>query len=209
MDPQLKLTLKLKCNYHLNVKAGKSKIVTHPRCPMFPDNLWTDVLLGHFIDLNKVYSGYYALDMNYQLSQTISDFNISFNNRSNLSKPAKSIKMNEDWGIAFRHTKHAILFAYLHHSEELDKYEEYIIGQFAGVMVSQHQESSTSIMPFNFANPNLTISSSQVSTASVTSSQPISSTHREVDHHRVLTNVPRTLPILMHQSVNNGNFGSA
>jgi len=106
--------------------------------PNVPRQPVTDVLLGHFIDLNKVYSGYYALDMNYQLSQTISDFNISFNNRSNLSKPAKSIKMNGDWGITFRCMKHAILFTYPHCSKELDKYKEYIIRQFARVVVSQH-----------------------------------------------------------------------
>jgi len=137
-SPQLQLTLKLKWNYHLNPKAGKAKIVNHLRCLIFPDNLWTDVLLGCFIDLNKVYSRYYALDTNYQSSQTIGDFNISFANGSNISKPVKLIKMNGDWGIAFRQMKHAILFTYSHHSEELNKYEEYIVGQFTGVVVSQH-----------------------------------------------------------------------
>ena len=45
IDPGLELTLKLKRNYHLDVKASKSEIVNHPRCPIFPDSLWTDVLL--------------------------------------------------------------------------------------------------------------------------------------------------------------------
>ena len=34
--------------------------------------------------------------------------------------------------------KHVILFTSPHRSEELDEYEEYIVGQFAGVVVSQH-----------------------------------------------------------------------
>jgi len=102
LDLRLQLTLKLKGNYPLDPEASKAEIVNHPRCPIFPDNLWTDVLLGCFIDLNKVYSGYYTLDTNYQSSQTIGDFNISFANGSNISRPAKSIKMNGDWKITFR-----------------------------------------------------------------------------------------------------------
>src|SRR5882724_1562140 len=46
--------------------------------------------------------------------------------------------MNGDWGITFTLTKWAILFACPHRSNELDKYEEYIIRQFTGVEVSQH-----------------------------------------------------------------------
>jgi len=122
----------------LNVKAGKSEIINHLRCPIFPDNLWTDILLGHFIDLDKVYSGYYTLDTDYQSNQTIGDFNISFANGNNISKPMRTIKMNGDWGIAFRKNKCVILFTYSHHSEELNEYEEYIVGQFSGVAVSQH-----------------------------------------------------------------------
>jgi len=38
-DPRLELTLKLKQNYHLDVKAGKAEIVNHPCCPIFLDNL--------------------------------------------------------------------------------------------------------------------------------------------------------------------------
>jgi len=34
--------------------------------------------------------------------------------------------------------KHAILFTYLHCSKELDEYEEYIVRNFARVVVSQH-----------------------------------------------------------------------
>ena len=138
IDPQLELTLKLKRNYHLDVKAGKSKIVNHPQCPIFPDSLWTDVLLGHFIDLDRFYSGYYSLDTDYKYSQTIGEFNISFTNGGMNSRPSKTIKTNGDWGIAFRRAKRAILFAYPHRSDELNKYKEYIIGQFAGVEVSQY-----------------------------------------------------------------------
>jgi len=39
LSTQLELTLKLKWNYHLDVRAGKSKIVNHPLCPIFPDGL--------------------------------------------------------------------------------------------------------------------------------------------------------------------------
>ena len=116
IHPRLELTLKLKQNYHLNVQAGKSEIINHPLCPIFPDGLWTDVLLGCFIDLDKVYLGYYSLNTDYRSSQTIGEFNISFTNGSNSLKPSKMIKMNGDWGIAFRQAKRVIFFAYPHHS---------------------------------------------------------------------------------------------
>jgi len=70
----------------------------------------------------------------------ISDFNISFTNGSNNAKTAKTIRTNRDWGIAFTCTKRAIIFTYPHHSDKLNEYEEYIIGQFAGVEVSQHSQ---------------------------------------------------------------------
>jgi len=79
--------------------VGKSEIINHPLFPIFPDGLWTDILIGCFIGLDKVYSGYYLLNTDYQSSQTIGEFNISF---ANGSKPSKAIKMNGDWGIAFR-----------------------------------------------------------------------------------------------------------
>jgi len=41
IDPQLELTLKLKQNYHLNVKAGKSELVNHPSCPISSDTSLT------------------------------------------------------------------------------------------------------------------------------------------------------------------------
>ena len=117
---------------------GKSEIINHPLFPIFPDGLWTDILLGRFIDLDKVYSGYYLLDTDYRSSQTIREFNISFANGINSSKLSKMIKTNGDCGIAFRRVKQVILFAYPHHSEELDEYEEYIVGQFAGTDLSLH-----------------------------------------------------------------------
>ena len=100
--------------------------------------MWADVLLGCFIDLDKVYSSFYALSTDYHSSKMISDFNISFSDGSNNSKPTKTIRMNGDWGTACMHTKWAILFAYPHCSNKLDEYEEYIIGQFARVEMSQH-----------------------------------------------------------------------
>jgi len=53
-------------------------------------------------------------------------------------RPPKTIKTNGDWGITFTQNKHTILFAYLHHSDEFNGYEEYSVGQLAGVKVSKH-----------------------------------------------------------------------
>jgi hypothetical protein len=132
-------TLRLKRNYLADVKTAKNKIVGHLRCPIFPDGLWSDVLLGRFIDLDKVYSGYYALESDYHHTQTIGDIDITLYSGGSGSKPTKSVQTHGEWAIAFSRTRRAILFAYPHRADELEEYEWYVIGQFAAFSdVSQH-----------------------------------------------------------------------
>jgi hypothetical protein len=115
----------------VDVKAAKNEIVGHPRCPIFPDGLWTDILLGHFVDLDKVYSGYYALSSDYRHTQTIRDIDISLNSSSSSAKPSRSVQTHGEWVIVFARLKGAILFAYPHWASELREYEHFVIGQFA------------------------------------------------------------------------------
>jgi len=61
--------LDLKRKYSLDVKLAKLALIGHPRCPVFPEGLWNDVLLNRYIDLNKIYLGYYVLDVDYRHTQ--------------------------------------------------------------------------------------------------------------------------------------------
>jgi hypothetical protein len=140
-NPQVKLTLQLKQNYLVDIKAAKNKIIGHPHCPIFPDGLWTNVLLGRFIDLDKVYLGYYALESDYQHTQTIGDINITLNTGGSSSGSSESIQTLGKWAITFTRARHTVLFTYPHRCDKFEEYEQYIIGQFATFSdVTQHYQ---------------------------------------------------------------------
>jgi hypothetical protein len=49
------------------------------------------------------------------------------------------VQTHGEWAIAFSCTRKAVLFAYPHCAEELEEYEQYLIGQFAAFSdISQH-----------------------------------------------------------------------
>ena len=81
--------LKLKQNYLLDPKNTKSDILSQLDCPDFPDGVWTDVILSRYIEFNQVYSGYYALDLDYKHTQSIGDIGLVINagNRSQIVMP--------------------------------------------------------------------------------------------------------------------------
>jgi len=57
--------LKLKNNYGIDLKTSKQAILGFPRCLIFPDAQWNDVLLNRYIDFDKILTGYYALKSNH------------------------------------------------------------------------------------------------------------------------------------------------
>src|SRR5882672_9308626 len=62
LDADIMETLVLKANHLIDVRRAKNNLVVRPDCPDFPDALWTDILLDHYINLDRVYTRYYALD---------------------------------------------------------------------------------------------------------------------------------------------------
>jgi len=130
----------LKANYIIDARHAKNDLIVRPDCPDFPDCLWIDMLLNRYIDLDRVYAGYYALNLDTCHTQSIGDVDIMLNHTGISSKTNKSIKMHGEWAIAFAATKAAVLYAYPHHSREFSEYEKYVMGQFAAfVNPSQHQ----------------------------------------------------------------------
>jgi hypothetical protein len=123
--------LELKANYLLDIKAAKNSLITHPECPELPDSLWFDILGNQFLNLDKVFSGYYALASEGCHTQTIGDLDITLHTGG--SKPTRSIKTHGEWSIAYDATKTAILFAYPHRGTELIRYEKFIKSQFAAI----------------------------------------------------------------------------
>jgi len=140
LDPDIVQTLLLKANYIIDARRAKNDLVVRPDCPDFPNGLWIDVLLNRYVDLNRVYAKYYALNSDTRHTQSISDVDITLNHTGIGLKTNKSIKMHGEWAIAFAATKAAVLYAYPHRSREFSEYEKFIVGQFSAfVDPSQHQ----------------------------------------------------------------------
>jgi len=123
--------LALESVYLNDIKHAKNTLIIHANCPNFPDAMWFDVLLNKYINLDRIFSGNYALELDSSQLQSIGDIDISINNASGLSKNSKMIHSHREWTIAYTSTKGAILFAYPHRAQELFEYKKYIIGLFA------------------------------------------------------------------------------
>jgi hypothetical protein len=130
-DLSARKTLALKANHLLDLKAAKNDLISQIDCPDFPDSMWSDVLANRFIDLDKVYSGYYSLESDHKLTETVGNVDITLSTGGGASKPTKSVETHGEWSIAFAAAKHAILYVFPHRAKELAGYEEYIIGLFA------------------------------------------------------------------------------
>ena len=130
IDLKLELTLKLKNNYAIDLKSSKHMVLSFPRCPLFPDSQWNDVLLDRYINFDKILSGYYALKSDHQETQTIGNLDISINTRGSSGKPTKEICIYGEWTITYVRYTRAILFVYPHWLCELEDYHEYMAGQF-------------------------------------------------------------------------------
>ena len=79
LNPNLAQTLVLKANYIIDVKCIKNDLIIRLDCLDFPHTLWLNVLLDQFVDLDRVYAGYYALDADTWHTQSIGEVDITPN----------------------------------------------------------------------------------------------------------------------------------
>ncbi|KIJ29250.1 hypothetical protein M422DRAFT_268529 [Sphaerobolus stellatus SS14] len=56
LDPTVQETLDKKRFYLANYKDVKHNLLGQADCPTFPDSLWHDVIVGNYIDFDKVYT---------------------------------------------------------------------------------------------------------------------------------------------------------
>ena len=97
--------LSLKANHLLDIKAIKNDLISQFNCPEFPDSSWADVLSNCFIDLDKVYAGYYSLKSDHKLTETIGNIDITLSAGGGASKPSKTIETHGEWAITFAAAK--------------------------------------------------------------------------------------------------------
>ncbi|KAF8579526.1 hypothetical protein K439DRAFT_1359355, partial [Ramaria rubella] len=101
-------------NYLLDSKGAKAELVGQRGCPEFPDSLWINILLDQFVNLNKIYTGAYFLNLEYKHTERVRDLEIILNTGGSGSSATKVIWTHREWIIAFLSLKYAILFAYPH-----------------------------------------------------------------------------------------------
>ncbi|KIJ29978.1 hypothetical protein M422DRAFT_268543 [Sphaerobolus stellatus SS14] len=70
--------------------------------------------------------------------QPIGDIDITIHGNGNSGKVSKQVQNVADWTLTFRATKAVILFLYEEWADELNAYEELIIGQFSATKISEH-----------------------------------------------------------------------
>ncbi|KIJ32986.1 hypothetical protein M422DRAFT_183765, partial [Sphaerobolus stellatus SS14] len=143
LDPAVKETLERKRFYLANYKEVKRDLLGQADCPAFPDSLWHDVIVGNFVDLDKVYTGRYSLEPDTEFTQTIGDIDFRIRGNSSTSKSSKEVRTHSEWTVAFHSAKSAILFLYPNRKEEFAAYEAFIIGQFAATRPEEHRRVIT------------------------------------------------------------------
>ncbi|KIJ43639.1 hypothetical protein M422DRAFT_77985, partial [Sphaerobolus stellatus SS14] len=139
LDPRIKKTLERKRYYLSDPKQVKQSLLGRADCPPFPDSLWLDVISGKYIDLDKVCAGRFSLAPESSLVQSIGDIDITVRGNGSAGRPTKQVQSVADWTLAFRSAKAAILFLYEERADELNTYEEFIMGQFSAMRTSEHR----------------------------------------------------------------------
>ncbi|KIJ36663.1 hypothetical protein M422DRAFT_261018 [Sphaerobolus stellatus SS14] len=135
---EIKKTLEQKQYYLTNPKQVKQSLLCQADFPLFPDSLWINVICGKYTDFNKVCSACFSLTPNSNLIKSIGDNNIVLWGNRNSGRTTKQVQNVTDWTLTFHTTKVAILFLYKEHMEELNIYEEFVMGQFSAPKPSEH-----------------------------------------------------------------------
>ena len=96
LNPGITCTLFLKSIYFNDIKCAKNTLIICTDCPNFPNVLWFNILLNRYIDLDKIFSGNYALKSDSPQVQSASESNTSVGptmavSPRNASKNLKSI----------------------------------------------------------------------------------------------------------------------
>ncbi|KIJ53091.1 hypothetical protein M422DRAFT_242196 [Sphaerobolus stellatus SS14] len=138
LPPNLQDTLDRKRFYLANAKDVKIDILGRANCPALPDGSWHDVIVGNFVDLDKIHSQRDSLEADSEFIQSIGDMEFRVRDSSSAGKPSKTVKNQSDWIVAFQTMQTAVVFVYPGRKEELEAYETFMAGQFAAIRTEEH-----------------------------------------------------------------------
>jgi len=134
LRPELKQTIGLLRKWAKDPKKVKAHLINSLSCPEFPDAEWFNIILGKAVNLDVVFSGLYSTDNDSRQIEHLGDIELKFGAKTT----AKHISSHGDWTIAFDIAKEAYLFAFPHRANEFQKYQRYILQQFAAKAASKH-----------------------------------------------------------------------
>jgi len=133
-----KIRLERKRNYLVDPKAVKIEVLCHPDCPPMPDGIWTEIISSSYVELDKVFVGRFSLVTDSKHTESVGDFEISFKNGGARTDKGQIIRTHGHWTIAWGLYRTAVLFLYPERRNELERYSEYIVGQFTAIHAKEH-----------------------------------------------------------------------
>ena len=108
LQPELRHTLRRLKNYAKDVKFSKSDLINSAGAPEFPNSEWTNILHGHAVDLDCVFSSLYVLSPSDKQVEHVGDLEL----RYNAASPSKTVQSARDWVIAWQRTVLATTYAF-------------------------------------------------------------------------------------------------
>jgi hypothetical protein len=135
LRPDLEKTRLILENIARDPKQTKSIVQNHAGCPQFPSGLWTGLLAGEYVDLDRVFSGIYATSAEEGRKERIGSVELTVG----APTPAKHISSLGDWVIAWGSYQRAVEFVFPHRSRELTAYADTIRQLFAAFPTGKQQ----------------------------------------------------------------------
>ncbi|VDC02998.1 unnamed protein product [Peniophora sp. CBMAI 1063] len=126
-DPHLQKTYQLKANYLADLAAARIELFLDPDTPPLPEQLWNNILRNQYVDLDSIFTGYYATNGDARGTEKLGDFEVV----SQSSKPSRRVTTQSDWILAFELYREAVVHAYPHRRGELSTYQRYVSRLFA------------------------------------------------------------------------------
>ncbi|THH27792.1 hypothetical protein EUX98_g6401 [Antrodiella citrinella] len=136
LSPELEETLRLKENYTRDIAQCKQLVLAQPCAPELPDVVWDPILKNSYVDLNKIFTGFYSTSGDARQSHKLGDLELY----TEQIKTDRTITQHGHWTIAFTKYVEGVLFTYPHRAWELRTYGEYINNTFAAVRDGEQQK---------------------------------------------------------------------
>lgn len=134
IDPVLALTVKYKANYSLDLTLSVNRFLSQPDVPEFPRSLWTHVIAGGYVDLDRVLSSIFSLEGDTRETKRIGDFEV----QTEHAKLSRRVTDHGQWIVAFTRYERAVVYAYPHRDDELRSYLHHIGDLFTHTAAAYH-----------------------------------------------------------------------